>query len=144
MGAVLNQLTQELMERQRQARYNLVKGAGFALWLALLASVVFLWKRPIALAYFVAFVLSAMIDLIWLFPLLLTVLLLGLIVFDLITTGGDRIIEIRRRLSLRRHRITLKRGWKNTVSDLGLVTSYDRRGSQVQVAPKLIDIEERS
>lgn len=144
MGAVIKQLSDELNQRQRELRYGLAKGAIVGAWLAVVAAVVLLWKRPVALTYFVSLVLSlALFNIFWLLPLVGTVLLVGFVVFDTVTTNGQRLYNFRSRIRARRHRIDVNRGWKNAMSDLGLTSKYDRRGSVVIAYPKLQRIEER-
>lgn len=144
MGSVIKQLSDELNQRQRELRYGLAKGALVGAWLAVVAGVVLLWKRPVALTYFVSLVLSlALFNMFWLLPLVVTVFLVGFVVFDTVTTNGQRLYSFRSRIRARRHRIGVNRGWKNAMSDLGLTSKYDRRGSAVIAYPKLQRIEER-
>ena len=144
MGSVLKQLGDELNQRQRELRYGMAKGAVVGVWLAVVAVVVLLWKRPMALMYFASLVVSVvLLDRFWLLPLVVTVSLVGFVVFDTVTTNGRRLHCIRSRLKARRHRIDVNRGWKNAMSDLGLISKYDRRGSSVIAYPKLQRIEER-
>lgn len=144
MGSVIKQLSDELNQRQSELRYGMAKGALAGVGVLFVAVMVLLWKRPIALAYVASAVLSLLLwDSVWFVPLVLSLLLVGVVVYDVVTADGQRIFAVRRSLKVRRTRITLKRGWKHSMSDLGLTSSYDRRGSKVVVYPKLEQIEER-
>lgn len=144
MGAVITQLSRELQQRQREVRYGMAKGAIVGAWLGVVALLLLLWRRPVLLA----FVLAVVLDLLLIgtglvLPIILGALLAALILADVVTTDGARVVDVRRRIAVRRRRLALQRGWKSTTSDLGLTSTYKRRGSDVIVYPKLIEIEDR-
>lgn len=150
MGEVIDQLHKELRGARLRFQYNLVRGTFASIGAAFAGAFFMLWKRPVALSWITLTLVLVMLggDFILMGLIALVLLVVGsfLVTFAALVRYGreattDRVRAARRQLRARRRQIDVKRGWKYAATDLGLTSSYDRKGERYTEIPKLVGVE---
>ncbi len=119
---------------QRMQAIWLARG-GYAAAIFILPSVaVFLWRRTVLAAYFVAAGFAAIAGTWWVGPVALTAVLVAAVVADAAFSGGHQVYAQRSRLHWRSFRIEVRWTWRPMMENLGLIR---RGGSSV---PRLISV----
>lgn len=150
MGEVITQLHKELKGAQLRFQYNLVRGGFAAIGAAFIGAFFMLWKRPVGMAWITLTLLLVMFggDFVLMGLLALVLLVVGSFLATVIAVlryGSEattqRVRAARRQLRARRQQIDVKRGWKYAATDLGLTSSYERKGERHTEIPKLVAVE---
>lgn len=158
MGEVIDQLHKELRGARLRFQYNLVKGGVSGLWGAVRAFFSMLWRRPVALVAFLATLLfwrisGSLLTGLFVTGVLMVLTICGLWIAILLQLDGSQepddssvarvVVGARRSIQSRRVALLFKKDWPNTVQDLGLTTTIQRKGTTHVLVPKIISVEER-